>query len=316
MSCIKTFCFIAEEINKTVSRTYIMNKKAIMGIGVLIIFIASILVAAIGAFVILTTQNRLQSEALKTGKDVREAVGTSVLLEKISAKNVSSNVMRDMEIVIRLGPSSSPIRFNKTSIIIISNNFSMTYTYGGMGEEKAFANRAVRTIDREINSTPVRLKTDLDNDDKEDYVFVYNSTTLRFNMSGDGYIDVTIPDISTPGTIISFSNDISSTKNYGSMSISGTTITPDEIDANMDFKIMPSIIDKGAYSIKYIMRGKTLIDDVLLYGDLVKMYIELSSSIGEEKPVTINVLTPSAVSLTKNIYTPNVMVDETIILFP
>ena len=51
-----------------------LNKKAVMGIGTLIIFIATILVAAVAAAVLISTSNVLQQRSLLVGQEARKAI--------------------------------------------------------------------------------------------------------------------------------------------------------------------------------------------------------------------------------------------------
>ena len=65
------------------------NKKADMGIGTLIIFIAMILVAAIAASVLISTTGALQNKALSTGKATTAEVGTSITAIEVYAEDAS-----------------------------------------------------------------------------------------------------------------------------------------------------------------------------------------------------------------------------------
>lgn len=89
-------------------------KKAEMGIGTLIIFIAMILVSAIAAGVLIRTSQSLQSKALDTGQRSKNQVSTNLqmLLLSIEDGSVGNSVDR-FYLKMKLAPASDPISFNK-----------------------------------------------------------------------------------------------------------------------------------------------------------------------------------------------------------
>ena len=85
------------------------NKKAEMGIGTLIIFIALILVAAVAAGVLIQTSSSLQSQALMTGKKSQEQVGTNLNALEVSATNGSDKTLEHFYQQVKLAPGSDEI---------------------------------------------------------------------------------------------------------------------------------------------------------------------------------------------------------------
>ncbi len=87
------------------------RKKAIMGIGTLIIFIATILVAAVAAGVLISTSGVLQQRALITGQEARQKITDSVETVSIVAYgNRSDESLNNFESMIRLDAGSDPIQ--------------------------------------------------------------------------------------------------------------------------------------------------------------------------------------------------------------
>jgi len=72
-----------------------VTKKAEMGMGTLIIFIAMILVAAVAASVLISTTGTLQNKALATGKATTYQVGTS--LEALELYGEDAYTFNDLE---------------------------------------------------------------------------------------------------------------------------------------------------------------------------------------------------------------------------
>lgn len=99
------------------------GKKSLMGIGTLIIFIATILVAAVAAGVLISTSGILQQRALITGQEARKQITNSVDVVSILAHgNKTDESMNDFEIYIRLSAGSDPIQMKKFDIQFISEN--------------------------------------------------------------------------------------------------------------------------------------------------------------------------------------------------
>ena len=89
-----------------------MNKKADMGIGTLIIFIAMILVAAIAAGVLIQTATSLQNRALLTGDRTRAQVSTAMLYLTAYAEDgsTSDKTLADFFFNAKLAPGSDAIK--------------------------------------------------------------------------------------------------------------------------------------------------------------------------------------------------------------
>src|SRR6056297_3037703 len=89
-----------------------MRKKAEMGIGTLIIFIAMILVAAIAAGVLIQTATTLQNKALLTGERSKSQVSTSIRPMLVYAEDGSTNNdVSQFFLKMKLAPGSDPVRF-------------------------------------------------------------------------------------------------------------------------------------------------------------------------------------------------------------
>ncbi|MFP4656350.1 MAG: archaellin/type IV pilin N-terminal domain-containing protein [Candidatus Woesearchaeota archaeon] len=125
-----------------------MNKKAEMGIGTLIIFIAMILVAAIAASVLIQTATSLQNRALLTGTRTQEQVGTALQVLQVHAENGSSGgTVDDFFVKFKLSPGSEAMRLEDTLVEFDTSDESAflrynesvdcsarNYTTGGDGE--------------------------------------------------------------------------------------------------------------------------------------------------------------------------------------
>ncbi|MFW6230816.1 MAG: archaellin/type IV pilin N-terminal domain-containing protein [Nanoarchaeota archaeon] len=95
-----------------------MSKKAEMGIGTLIIFIAMILVAAIAAGVLIQTATSLQNKALLAGSRTKGQVSTAMSFLLVYAENGSTpdKTVNRFFFKTKLAPGSDPIKFEDSLV--------------------------------------------------------------------------------------------------------------------------------------------------------------------------------------------------------
>jgi flagellin-like protein len=108
----------------------IYNRKADMGIGTLILFVAFILVAAVAAGVILQSSVGIQGKALNTGKGTSEEVATSLFAMELYALNAStSRTVNYFYATIKVTSGSKAIKFSDLLITMSTNSVSQDYSY-------------------------------------------------------------------------------------------------------------------------------------------------------------------------------------------
>ncbi|MGM5482031.1 MAG: archaellin/type IV pilin N-terminal domain-containing protein [Nanobdellota archaeon] len=99
------------------------RKQAIMGIGTLIIFIATILVAAVAAGVLISTSGVLQQRALITGQEARKKITNAVEIISITAYgDKSDESINNFEILLRLDAGSDPLQMKYFDLSFIGPN--------------------------------------------------------------------------------------------------------------------------------------------------------------------------------------------------
>ena len=104
------------------------NKKADMGIGTLIIFIAMLVVAGITANVLIQTTQSLQSSALLTGRQAQRAISTFPEINRIIGVDVN-NAIQDIRVEMKLSPGSEGIDLSNAMLSLETNNFGYNYIY-------------------------------------------------------------------------------------------------------------------------------------------------------------------------------------------
>jgi flagellin-like protein len=107
----------------------LQTKKADMGIGTLIIFIAMILVAAIAAGVLIQTATSLQNKALLTGERTKGQVATGMSTLILYATNGSDGTVEDFRQKIKLSPGSDPVTLEDVLLSFDTEDVSGDYTY-------------------------------------------------------------------------------------------------------------------------------------------------------------------------------------------
>ena len=96
------------------------NDIAAIGIGVMIVFIAMVLVAGIAASVLIQTSSTLEMQALRTGQQTTSEVASGIYIEGIEGSNTSGSLTK---LVLEIKPrSGSPDIDLSTTIIEISDS--------------------------------------------------------------------------------------------------------------------------------------------------------------------------------------------------
>jgi archaeal flagellin FlaB len=107
-----------------------MNRKAEMGVGTLIIFIALLLVAAVAAGVLIQTAGSLQQKALSTGTQATGQISTNAVVLEVSATD-GTGTMNNFSAIYKLAPGSDPIEFSSVTLTFNLNDGTQTLTYSG-----------------------------------------------------------------------------------------------------------------------------------------------------------------------------------------
>ncbi|MEM4260637.1 MAG: hypothetical protein QXG00_05355 [Candidatus Woesearchaeota archaeon] len=110
---------------KTINKK-IIHKKAMMGVGVLLIFIATILTSAIAAGVLIRTSGLLQSKTIEVERTTRERITSGLeFVQVIGYANTTAGTIQDIEILARLKAGSSPVKLEDTYITYTVNEIAL-----------------------------------------------------------------------------------------------------------------------------------------------------------------------------------------------
>jgi archaeal flagellin FlaB len=105
-----------------------MKKKADMGIGTLIIFIAMMLVASGVAYVFYQTATSLQNKALNVAESSRKSISTRLDFVHISGETFE-NKIEHLYADVRLSPSSDPINLENSILMFSLSDISINLHY-------------------------------------------------------------------------------------------------------------------------------------------------------------------------------------------
>lgn len=105
------------------------ERRAEMGVGTLIIFIALLLVAAVAASVLLGTAQSLQQKSLSTGQQTKGEISTNIRVIEVSAVDGRNGTVENFSMQMKLSPGSEPIKLDELSLTLNTDTTTTTLTY-------------------------------------------------------------------------------------------------------------------------------------------------------------------------------------------
>jgi len=168
------------------------DKKAIMGIGTLIIFIATILVAAVAAGVIISTSGILQQKALQVGDQTRSRLVNGIDVEQIflhgDRDNEFNHTANDFEILVRPSAGSNAIQLKSVTLTVFAGDYVASASL-----ENPYFDEVNETVLVDIEDTWQTLGVDLDGDGIDEEAIIYDGPTydfIQFNVTSSPVFSV------------------------------------------------------------------------------------------------------------------------------
>jgi flagellin FlaB len=262
------------------------NRVAVMGIGTLIIFIATILVAAVAAGVIISTSGVLQQKALIIGDQAQNRLINGIEITHVFfTGNTTDKTANNLEILTRPEPAAGPINFRTTSLSFFTDE-------GAYSAELEHPTLISKNFSIGVPVTTAWTAFgDLDGDGLSDSVRVLLSggsgpDFLQFNLSETGLTDnVSLGvNIETGGYAINVTDLVITGLNntYGYVHIADASGGANQIDANVmrvtDFFEGDCTFAKVIPETHYCLVTLNGRDDYYLeYGETVFIYYRLKS---------------------------------------
>ncbi len=106
---------------------WFQDRKAIMGIGMLIIFIATILVSAVAAGVLVKVTGQLQQKALLVEEAARTRLVSGLeVLNVYAYPNLTAENIENIELITRLGAGADPVSFSSVGLSFVSGETTLS----------------------------------------------------------------------------------------------------------------------------------------------------------------------------------------------
>jgi flagellin FlaB len=112
------------------------DRKADVGIGTMIVFIAAILVSAVAASVLIQTANQVREQAQSTGDQAIRSIATGMqVIEVVGQSNVAGTSIGALKLFVRLNAGSEPIRLDTLAITLTGGTTSTVLSYSALGPD-------------------------------------------------------------------------------------------------------------------------------------------------------------------------------------
>ena len=264
-----------------------LTRKAVMGIGTLIIFIATILVAAVAAGVIISTSGVLQQKALIIGDQAQSRLINGIEITHIFMEgNTTDKTANNIEILTRPEPAAGPINYRTTSVSLFTDEgaYSAELEHPSLNEINFSVSIATTTSwnvfgDLDGDGLTDSIRTVMTSDSEDDYLQVNLSDTGVSDNLSLGF------DLDTAGQNVNLSDIPIKGQNttYGYIHIQDASNTADQIDANT-MRITDGFegectFDKVIPETKFCLVTLNGQDDYYLeYGETVFIYLKVKSN--------------------------------------
>jgi len=301
-------------------------RKAEMGIGTLIIFIALLLVAAIAAGVLIQTSGSLQEKALTTGDQAKAQIATNIKVVEVSATDGSDSYVDHFNQIIKLAPGSSEIKIGDSVLTMNTYDKTASLQYRGINGTTDNSNTGYNTWNLETVTGDIiinqsisnyTLAEDYDDDGYDDMIRVNHSGYVIFDYSTatDYAVPLTSVDCSGANSTFDVTVDVNSDQ-ISSIYFKGVCGQGTIYGSNMTMDITPHKLGKGYFTVQYLQTGTNHFVGNLQRGDIVKLYFEAPKSISEDEKIRINFIPKIGISTLTEFITPEVMSSERAYLYP
>ncbi|MBN2567603.1 hypothetical protein JXB02_05995 [Candidatus Woesearchaeota archaeon] len=307
-------------------RKLLIDKKAEMGVGTLIVFIAMLLVAAVAAGVLIQTAGSLQEKALSTGSQAKGQIATNARVVEVSATEGTDGEVDIFEQILKLAPGSNPIKLEE--VIFTFNTYDSTATLRYAGTNSSFDNTLTgyNTYREEdvgyVNTTLwTQLSDDLDGDGEYDYVRINGVTSIQLNLStytSPLVENITIGNWTTVGTTaqgtVSFEDGGIT---YATAEVDAYIYNTGVVEANQTFNVTPvENFGVGFFAVQYLQQGSNFVAGNLQRGDVVRVYYEAPRPVGEDEEIRVNFIPKIGTPTLTQFVTPDVISVERVYLYP
>jgi flagellin FlaB len=113
-----------------------MNRKADVGIGTMIIFIAAILISAVAAGVLIQTANNVREQARTTGEQAVRSIATGLqVIEVVGQSSADFSNIGALKLFVRINAGSDPVDVKSLAITVTGGATSSVLSYSATGPD-------------------------------------------------------------------------------------------------------------------------------------------------------------------------------------
>jgi archaeal flagellin FlaB len=124
---------------------YKQDTRAQVGIGTMIVFIATILVAATAAALLIDTSGRLQERSAQTGQDATAEVASNLIVRQAyGERDNTTGDIDTLKLTIALAPGATPVDLSQMVVMYSDATGQTQYDYNTEASTSAFNASAVR----------------------------------------------------------------------------------------------------------------------------------------------------------------------------
>ncbi len=143
-----------------------MDNRAQVGIGTMIVFIATVLVAAIAAGVLIDMSGKLQERSQRTGSEATEQVSSNLEMDSIVGRRDASTDagLKDLDLYVALAPGATEVDLAQLKIQLSNGTVFKTLSHADVADpgDVQFNVTAIRDADSSFTSAaPVMTSGDL-----------------------------------------------------------------------------------------------------------------------------------------------------------
>ncbi|MGM5483176.1 MAG: archaellin/type IV pilin N-terminal domain-containing protein [Nanobdellota archaeon] len=308
------------------------NKKAEMGVGTLIVFIAMLLVAAVAAGVLIQTSSSLQEKALSTGQQARSQISTNARVIEVSATDGRNGNLTEFHEIVKLSPGSDPIKLSQ--IIFTFNTNDRTSTLKYRGTESVCEKNNVdgyNTWNKEspdVTNASLALAEDYDDDGADDHIYLgtgENAELVYVNLSSAGVFSFNtstnmsaVPadgqEINGGAGIYETIRNASTGDIYGYLNVSGEQTENRSLEGLVTLK--PYKYGEGYFSVVYEQVGTNHVPGNLQRGDIIRMCYEAPGEVTEDQQVRLNFIPKIGTPTLTQFVSPDVISTQRVYLYP
>ena len=126
------------------------DKRAEMGVGTMIIFIAMVLVAAVAASVLISTANKVREQAQNTGDQAINNVASGFVVQDVTGQvTAARDSIKNLTVQLRLQAGSPAVNMDKVTVQFISgstNNMMQMSATGAPSSVRYVANQTLAKV--------------------------------------------------------------------------------------------------------------------------------------------------------------------------